>query len=234
MNAYFVYRSAKVEWYKKQILNAHIQDKTTKAGKQQKGCRNKGSKNEAHVRCSFLLPDELSDTKWTHFWTLRLLFGYCLLYDNAAADKRLRRSVSHYKWACMRSCSQLFNTLIAFLYLSVSAARTDLGAGNGKFSERSEWNWNCFLIFFLLHHSGSTVLNPRSMPCISVLRATWKKDSGKQCSRGWNKFNKNLLQCHSGVYETVNGCIMDCLSTIMCSVHAPISCALLQPIRKHQ
>lgn len=92
--------------------------------------------------------DEWSDIKWTHFWKLRLLFGYCLLYGNAAADKRLRRSVSHYKWACMRSWSQLFNTLIAFLYLSVSAARTDLGAGNGKFSERSEWNWNCFLIFF--------------------------------------------------------------------------------------
>lgn len=54
-----------------------------------------------------------------------------------------------------------------------------------------------FWFFFLLHHSGSTVLNPISMPCISVLRATWKKDSGKQCSRGWNKLNKNLLQCHS-------------------------------------
>lgn len=108
----------------------------------------KGQKMKLMYLAAFLFTtDELSDIKWTHFRKLRVLYGNCLLYGNAAADKRLRRSVSHYKWACMSSWSQLFNTLIAFLYLSVSAARTDLGAGNGKFSERSERNCNCFFDF---------------------------------------------------------------------------------------
>lgn len=38
----------------------------------------------------------------------------------------------------MSSWSQLFNALIAFLYLSVSAARRDLGGGNGKLKKK-DW-----------------------------------------------------------------------------------------------
>lgn len=48
-------------------------------------------------------------------------------------------------------------------------------------------------------------------------------NSGRQCSRNWYEWNENLLQRHTSVCEPGNGCIMNGLSSIMCSFQTPIS-----------
>lgn len=140
----------------------------------------------------------------------------------------------------MSSWPQLFNALIAFLYLSVSAARRDLGGGNGKLKKKG---WTEAAAVFL-HYLGGTVWNAITLQSFLVPRTTQNKTEARNAS----KVDRNANQSHlctqkaipTGALHTDTGVSMKQdmdsiwiqnsrgVSTFVCTLHTPVSCVLLR------
>lgn len=130
---------------------------------------------------------------------------------------RFSGPVCHYKWACTSTQSQLLHPDCFPLAVSVRS-KDRFTSREGKIWCKSQLKLQLFFSCFA----------PFRKHCVESMYfgAQGNIERGrKQGSGGWCEWKKNFLQGYTSVRETGNGYIKNGLSTIMCSLHTPMSCA---------